>query len=65
MKSIIRRIERLEGSSLGTEPPVFVSSLDELNVNKVYSVIFCESEDISRADEFTYETLFYGGIYDD
>ena len=63
MKSILGRLSKLEEQNEEPIlPPVFVNSLDELDTCKRYSVIFCESEDIHRAQEYTYKTLFYGGI---
>ena len=63
MKSILGRLSKLEEQNEEPIlPPVFVNSLDELDTRKRYSVIFCESEDIHRAQECTYKTLFYGGI---
>lgn len=66
MKCILGRLSKLEDKyKLQVLQPVFVESLDELDKGKLYSVIFCKSEDIRRAQEITYNTLFYGDIYDD
>lgn len=66
MKYILGRLSKLEEKNKRQVlQPVFVDSLEELDTGKLYSVIFCKSEDIHRAQEFTYNTLFYGGIYDD
>ena len=63
MKYVLGRLSKLEEKSLRkTLQPVFVESLDELDTSELYSTIFCRSEDIHRAHEFTFETLFYGGI---
>ena len=63
MKAILSRLSKLEVKCKTPElPPVFVTTLDELDPAKLYSIVFCESEEIHATQVIACKTLLYGHV---